>query len=84
MFVTEELEVAAGVKQQLQSDCERYPGHRLLDGHFMLIHQALGVRQARGIVASEFLNVFIQEMKGTGFVNESLQRHGIRGATVSL
>src|SRR5512134_291400 len=41
-FVARELEVAAGVKQQLEADARRIPGLRLLPGRFMAIQQAMG------------------------------------------
>ena len=46
-FLVEGLEVAAGVKQQLQLDAKRLPGLRLLDGRFMVIQQAMGLPKGR-------------------------------------
>ena len=40
-FVARKLDVAAGVKQQLEADARRLPGLRLLDGRFMVINQAM-------------------------------------------
>ncbi len=42
MLVAQKLEVAAGVKQQLEADARRIGGLRLLDGRFMVINQAMG------------------------------------------
>ena len=42
-FVEQQLEVAAGVKQQLEADAAKTPGLRLLDERFMVIRQAMGV-----------------------------------------
>ena len=42
MLVAQKLEVAAGVKQQLEADARRIAGLRLLDGRFMVINQAMG------------------------------------------
>ena len=41
------LDVAAGVKQQLEADAKRLPGLRLLDGRFMVINQAMGTPRGR-------------------------------------
>src|SRR5262249_9686079 len=41
-FLSHQLEVAAGVKQQLEADARRVPGLRLLPGRFMVINQAMG------------------------------------------
>lgn len=46
MMVAEKIEVAEGVKQQLQADAKRIPGLRLLDGRFMVINQAMAVPKA--------------------------------------
>lgn len=82
-FVDEGLEVAAGVKQQLEADQARHPGLRLLPGRFMVIQQAMGTPKRRGEAAAAALAAFVEEMKATGFVAEALARHGIRGASVA-
>lgn len=83
MFMEMELDVAAGVRQQLESDARRIPGLRLLPERFMLIQQAMGLPKARGQLAAYLLGEFMQEAKATGFVSEALKRHGIEGATVA-
>ncbi len=83
VFVAHKLEVAAGVKQQLQADQARFPGHRLLPGRFMVIQQAMGMPSSRGADAAAYLAQFVEDMKASGFVAEALQRHGIQGASVA-
>lgn len=82
-FLEQKLEVAAGVKQQLQADAGRTPGLRLLDERFMVIQQAMGVPRSRGAAAGQALDAFVQEMKASGFVADALRRHGIAGASVA-
>lgn len=82
-FVAEALEVAAGVRQQLESDCARFPGLRLLPGRFMVIQQAMATPKARPSLVVDYLVRFVEEMKASGFVQESLARHGIEGASVA-
>ncbi len=82
-FVKEHADVAAGVRQQLEADAQRLPGLRLLPGRFIVIEQALGVSKTRGRAASEFLGRYIEEMKASGFVARSLERHRVEGATVA-
>jgi polar amino acid transport system substrate-binding protein len=82
-FLDESLEVAAGVKQQLESDARNASGLRLLDERFMVIRQAMGVPKSRGAAAAHALHAFVEEMKASGFVAEALERHGIVGATVA-
>lgn len=82
-FIDEKLEVAAGVKQQLEADAREVPGLRLLDERFMVIRQAMGVPKSRGPAAADTLARFVEEMKASGFVAQALTRHGIAGASVA-
>lgn len=81
-FVAQQLDVAAGVKQQLQADARRLPGLRLLDGRFMVINQAMGLPKGRD-AGLAYLERFIEDMKRSGFVSQALARHGIDGAVVA-
>jgi len=81
-LVAQKLEVAAGVKQQLEADAKRLPGLRLLDGHFMVINQAMATPKGRSAGVT-YLVEFVEEMKASGFVASALQRHGIEGAAVA-
>jgi polar amino acid transport system substrate-binding protein len=81
-MVAEEIEVAAGVKQQLQADQKRMPGLRLLDGRFMAINQAMAVPKGRAAGAA-YVAAFVEEMKASGFVADALRRHGVEGAVVA-
>lgn len=83
VFVQQQAEVAAGVRQQLESDLARFPGHRLLPGRFMVIQQAMGVGKARGADAAVYLAAYVERQKASGFVADALQRHGIQGASVA-
>ncbi len=82
MFLAQGVEVAAGVKQQLQADAKRLPGLRLLDGRFMVIQQAMGLPRGRDNGA-RYVSAFVEEMKASGFVAAALQRHNIDGALVA-
>ena len=75
--------VAAGVRQQLQSDAKRIAGVRVLDGRFMVINQAMAMPKDRSIAAHAYLADFVERMKRDGFVGEALSRHGIEGAKVA-
>ena len=83
VFVEQGLDVAAGVKQQLQADTLRFPDLRLLPGRFMVIQQAMGTPKGRGEAAAAFLHQYVEEMKSSGFVADALLRHGIKGAIVA-
>lgn len=82
-FLEQGLEVAAGVKQQLEADARQTAGLRLLDERFMVIQQAMGVPKSRGEAAALALSEFVEEMKASGFVARALVKHGIVGASVA-
>jgi len=82
-FVAQNLEVAAGVKQQLEVESRRFERLRLLPGHFMLIQQAMGMPKSRPPAAVELLRRFVEEAKASGFVADALARHQIEGAAVA-
>jgi polar amino acid transport system substrate-binding protein len=83
LFMRESLEVAAGVRQQLEADMKRFTGLRLLPGRFMQIQQAMGVPKSYGKEASDVLEAFVASMKSSGFVGQSLKKYGIEGASVA-
>ncbi len=82
-FVQQKLDVAAGVKQQLEADAKRLGGLRLLPGRFMVIQQAMGVAKTRGEAAQKALAAFVEEMNAGGFVADAMKRHRIEGAEVA-
>ena len=82
LFMAQKLEVAAGVRQQLEMDAKRVPGVRMLPGRFMVINQAMGTPRERAAGAA-YLRTFIEEMKSSGFVADALARHHIEGAGVA-
>jgi polar amino acid transport system substrate-binding protein len=82
VFLAQNLDVAAGVKQQLEADAKRVGNVRLLPGRFMVIQQAMGVPKGR-LSAQVWLSDFVEEMKASGFVAAALDRHGIQGAAVA-
>jgi polar amino acid transport system substrate-binding protein len=82
-FLEQQADVAAGVRQQLEADCARLGGMRMLPGRFMVIQQAMGVPKSRGEAAARLLREFVEEMKASGFVADAMQRHRIAGAEVA-
>jgi len=82
MMIAQKLEVAAGVRQQLERDATRVPGVRLLAGRFMVINQAMAVPKGRE-AGARYVRDFVEQMKLSGFVGQALKRHGIEGAEVA-
>ena len=83
VFMAQQLEVAAGVKQQLEADAQRLPAVRLLPGRFMVIQQAMGMPAQRSEPARQFLNSFVEDVKQSGWVAQAFVRHQIQGAAVA-
>jgi polar amino acid transport system substrate-binding protein len=81
-FLQKNMEVAAGVKQQLEMDAKKTTGVRLLPGRFMVINQAMASQRGKE-AGARYVREFIEEAKASGFVARSLERHGIQGAAVA-
>ncbi|MDR1777735.1 MAG: transporter substrate-binding domain-containing protein [Desulfovibrio sp.] len=81
-FVEKGLEVAAGIRQQLEADMKRFPGLRFLPERFMVIPQAMGVPADRGEPVTKLLNAFLLDMRGNGFLADSVKKNGIVGAAI--
>jgi polar amino acid transport system substrate-binding protein len=84
-FMSGQGNIAAGVKQQLESDAKRYEGLRMLPGRFMVINQAIGIPKARTHYESTttYLSNVIAELKQSGFIADAMKRHNIQGAKVA-
>ena len=82
VMIRENLEVAAGVRQQLEADAKRVAGVRLLPGRFMVINQAMAVPRGRD-AGARYVRDFIEEMKASGLVAQALARHRVEGAAVA-
>ena len=75
LFLSEKLELAAGIKTNLAAVAKNRPDLKVLDGAFMEINQAIGVpRSAQAAVP--YLNQFLEEMLHTGFVRDRLEASG--------
>jgi polar amino acid transport system substrate-binding protein len=78
-FLDEKLDVAAGVRQQLDAYAKDHPEMRVMTGHFQEINQAMGMPRVEGepkTAGLDYLTAFVEEMKASGFVAEALTRSG--------
>lgn len=82
-FLSEHLDVLAGIKPQLEQQASSASGLRVLDQRFMVIRQAMGVSKSRGTIAAACLTNFIDTMRASGFVAVSLARNHVEGASVA-
>jgi polar amino acid transport system substrate-binding protein len=76
VFVTGNLEAAAGVREPMTEFVAAHPGYRLIDGRFMEIPQAVGTTKAKQPETARFLHELVEELKASGFVADALRRSG--------
>ena len=82
-FVARAFDVAAGVRQQIEGDMGRVPGLRIVGERFMAIEQAMGTPRDRDAAGVGFLHAYVEAMKASGFVADTLARNGIDGVAVA-
>lgn len=70
------LEVAAGIRQPITAFVAANPTLRVIEPAFMQIEQAVAIPVGRPASAVEFLHDFVEDVKASGFVAESLRRSG--------
>ena len=78
LFVEEKLEALAGLRPRLNTDVEKLPGARILDGQFTAVQQAMGTMPAREVAAA-YMREFVEETKASGFVQGLIEKHGVVG-----
>jgi polar amino acid transport system substrate-binding protein len=76
VFVDENLEAAAGVREPMTEFVAAHPAYRLVEGRFMEIPQAVGTAKAKRAETVEFLRAVIEELKASGFIADALRRSG--------
>jgi polar amino acid transport system substrate-binding protein len=82
LFVREKMDVLAGLKPRLVSDAEKLPGSRVLDGQVTGVQQAVGVPKKHES-AAKFTREFVEEIKRSGLVAKTIEKHGVKGVTVA-
>jgi len=82
LFAREKLEALAGLKPRLVSDAEKLPGSRILDGQITGVQQAVGTKKGRDAGAA-YLSQFVEDVKRSGFVAKTIEKHRVRGVTVA-
>ncbi len=81
-FVADKLDAAAGVRQFLVHDAKANPAMRVMPDHFQEIREAMGTPLGRE-AGLRYLRSFVEEMKSSGFVRQSLDRAGQADAMVA-
>lgn len=83
VFLAEGLEAAAGIRQPITQFAAEHDDVRVIEERFMQIQQAVGTTKDRKPETVQFLRDLVEELKGNGFVAESLARAGQSDATVA-
>ena len=78
LFNERRADALAGLKPALLESMGQMPEGRMLAGKFMTVNHGLGVPRERS-AAAEYLKAFVEEMKASGFVARSIERHGVQG-----
>lgn len=82
VFLAQNLEAAAGVRQPMTGFVVTQSGLQLIDEPFMQIRQAVGTSKAKRPETTQFLHGLVEDLKATGFVADCLRRSG-QSATVA-
>jgi len=82
LFLKEKLDALAGLKPRLVSDAEKLPGSRVLEGQVTGVQQALGTKKTR-TAGAKYLVDFIDDIKRSGLVAKTIEKHGVRGVSVA-
>ena len=61
---------------------QKLPGSRVIEGHVTTIKFGLSALKDRGISA-KYLCEFVEEVKASGFVAQSLENNGVKGVIVA-
>jgi polar amino acid transport system substrate-binding protein len=82
LFLKDKLEAVAGVKQSLVAFAKAQTDMRVIPGRFMQIEQAMGTPKGRA-AGVHYLREFVEEMKASGFVADTLAKSGQTDAVVA-
>ncbi len=75
VFIDQQLDAAAGVRQPLDDYAKEHPEYRVMKGAFQDIRQAMAMPKGRP-AGLAYLRRFIEDMKANGFVADSLKLSG--------
>ncbi len=81
-FMSDKLEVLAGLRPGLLKDVTKAPGLKILDGKFTAVQQAVGTAKAN-LEGAKFLADFVEKAKKSGLVAELIKRHKVVGLSVA-
>jgi len=83
VFSAERLDALAGIKPWLLGITEKLPGSHVLQDRFMGVQQCIGVPRGRESAAA-YLREFVDNVKASGFLAETIRRLGLRGVSIAV
>jgi polar amino acid transport system substrate-binding protein len=81
-FLSDKLDAMAGLRPGLMKDQAKAPGSRILDGNFTAVQQAAGTPKGRP-AGAKYLKEFIEDVKASGLVAKTIEKHNVRGLNVA-
>lgn len=82
LYLEQQLDAAAGVRQPLQKVADADPRYRVLEDAFTAIRQAMAVPRGREAGAA-YVRAFVERKKADGFIQAALARSGQADVTVA-
>jgi len=81
LYFAQKLDALAGLRPTLVDAARKQPGSRILDDNFTVVGQAIGTPKNRE-AGAKFLREFVDDIKRSGVVAQTIDRNGIRGVSV--
>lgn len=81
-FLDQNLDALAGLRPRLIADAAAHPGHRLMEGRFMTVQQAIGVPK-KNAAAIGWLASFVAAARSQGLVASLIEKYGVQGLSVA-
>ena len=81
-FIAQKLEALGGLKPKLVEEQARTPGSRVLEGQITGVQQAIGAPKGRP-AAAKYPREFADDVKRSGFVAKTIEKHGVKGVKVA-
>jgi polar amino acid transport system substrate-binding protein len=82
LFAEQKLEALAGLKPGLMEEARKLPGSRVLEGQITSVQQSIGAPKSRQAAAG-YLREFVEDIKRSGLVAQTVQKHGVKGIDVA-
>jgi polar amino acid transport system substrate-binding protein len=82
LFVAQKLDALGGLKPKLVEEQARLPGSRVLEGQITGVQQAIATPKGRD-AAAKYLREFAEDVKRSGFVARTIEKHGVQGVLVA-